>query len=90
MTFYEARDRYKMGEGHFFDNETMMFWNSKVFPELYGDQYFITSEPNYDGKDRRFTIRAFSYDYTDVDTVGEFRQYKTIAEAKAVIKDLLH
>ena len=89
MTFYEARDKYREGEGHFFDNDTMMFWSSKVFPDLYGDRYFITSEPNYDGKDRRFTIREFTDNYTDVETVGEFRQYKTLSEAKSAVKSLL-
>lgn len=89
MTFYEARDRYRRGDGHFFDNETMMFWSSRVFPDLYGDRYFITSEPNYDGKDRRFTVREFSEDYSDVKTVGEFRQYKTLSEATKAVKCLL-
>ena len=89
MKFAEARDRYRRGEGHFFDNENMMFWSSKVFPDLYGGRYFITSEPNYDGKDRRFTVREFTDNYSDVRTVGEFRQYKTLAEATKAVKCLL-
>lgn len=90
MTFYEAMNIYKSGDGHFFDNDTMMFWSSKVFPDLYGDRYFITSEPNYDGTDRRFTVREFTNNCTDVETVGEFRQYGTLAEATSAIKSLLN
>lgn len=89
MNMFDAIARYKIGGGHFFDNETLMFWGSKIFQDLYGDKYFITSEPDYDGKDRRFTIREFSDDYTDVKTVGEFRQYETLAEATSAIKSLL-
>lgn len=89
MNMFDAIARYKIGGGHFFDIETLMFWDSKICQDLYGDKYFITSEPNYDGKDRRFTIRAFSNNYTSVDTVGEFRQYGTLAEAKSAVKSLL-
>lgn len=90
MNMFDAIARYKIDGGHFFDNETIMWWNSKVYQDLYGDKYFITSEPNYDGKDRRFTIREFTNNYTDVETVGEFRQYGTLAEATSAIKSLLN
>jgi hypothetical protein len=89
MTFTEAKRIYEKHGGHFFDNETLIWWNSKVYQDLYSDKYFITSEPDFDGKNRRFTIREFSEDYCSVSTVGEFRQYGTLAEAKSAIKSLL-
>ena len=89
MTVADAKRIYEKGGGHFFDKETLIWWKSKVMPDLYGDKYFITSEPDYDGKDRRFTIREFTKGYKSVETVGEFRQYGTIAEAKSAIKSLL-
>ena len=90
MIMREAIKVYKTFGGHFFDNQTIMWWNSRIETELYPNRCFVTSEPNFYGEKRKYTIRRFSFQYDDVETIGEFRQYDTLHEASveaAKVKD---
>lgn len=91
MTIVKAISEYSRGNGKFFCNETLKYWDSKILYQSYNDvnRCFITSEPDFEGNDRRFTIRQFSDDYRSVRTVGEFRQYATYKEAEKALKEVV-
>jgi len=46
----------KLGR-HFFDRETMRFFNSKVYPYVYGGSFFITRERYDFGMKEEFAVR---------------------------------
>jgi hypothetical protein len=60
--------------GHFFDEDTMAFFDSKIESDLREGVFFVTSE-RFPSGGRRYTIRRFSKDALDVTTVGEFGAY---------------
>ena len=60
---------------HFFDQDTLRFFSSRVSDDLYGGRFFVTSERTPDGP-RQYTVRMVD-DNASVTTVGEFRQYPT-------------
>lgn len=71
--------RARSSGGHFFDRDTMRFFNSRVMRErLYNatttDVYFVTSEVDFYGRDRRYTVRVLRAEGS-IDEVGAFRQY---------------
>lgn len=62
---------------HWFDPDTMSFFGTKVLPAVYqgpGGIYFVTSDHDYQRR-RGFTVRKFSPETNDVDTVGEVAGY---------------
>ncbi len=68
---------------HFFDRDTLAFFGSKVYPDLYtvaGRQFFVTSEDNYNRTEKGYTIREAMPD-GDIETIGEFLQYATKEQA---------
>lgn len=74
---------------YFFSKDTMEFFASKVYPGVYGGKYFITSEKDGPSSSTRaFTIREAKPD-GNIDTVGEFCEFKSKAQAEARIKELL-
>lgn len=42
---------------HFFDKDTISFWNSKIEPRIYAGRYFITSEQFEEGDPRLYSVR---------------------------------
>lgn len=74
---------------HFFDRDTMRFFNSRVLRRVYFGQFFVTSERDdtpggaWDGQ-RRYTLRCARYDDGEltIGTVGYFGDYATAAEAR--------
>lgn len=71
--------------GHFFDRDTLQFFNSRVHDTVYGGRYFITSEQfvAHDGtaEPRMYTVRRFNDDGS-IDTMGYFQQYATSIQAR--------
>ena len=57
MTLSEAKAIYKTGGGHFFDRETFKYWGSRIESALYKNRCFVTSENNFDGSRRAYTVR---------------------------------
>jgi len=86
MTFSDAREKYNSYGGHFFDRETMRFWKSRIESTLYKNRCFITSELNFDGSQRLYTVRRFSKDFKEVDTIGEFNCIRHIDTARKIAK----
>jgi hypothetical protein len=83
----------KQGGSKFFDEETMSFFQTEVHDEIFNGKYFITSEQSnshyiWDGE-RRWSIRIFSIENekVDINTVGEFGEYKSLEEAIKAVKE---
>ena len=72
---------------HFFEPATMRFFNSRVSARLIAGRYFISSERFDETTPRRYTVRIANDDGT-IDTVGEFQQYPTMAQARAAAEAL--
>lgn len=75
---------------YFFSKSTLRFFSSRILPTIYGGCYFITSErDNYrDSNPRFYTIRKYEGGLK-VETVGEFCQFKTRAQAVAAVNKLI-
>lgn len=89
-TIPEIRLRNKEAGHHFFDRDTMAFFNSKVYEVVYG-RYFVTSEqfvaPDGTANARLYTVRRFNEDHS-IDTVGDFQEFKTRMDAMFEAKRL--
>jgi hypothetical protein len=79
----EVKKANKEISQHFFDRDTLAFFGSKVYPDLYtvaGRQFFVTSEDNFNRTEKGYTIREAMPD-GDIQTIGEFLQYATKEQA---------
>lgn len=67
---------------HFFSKSTMRFFSSRIETKgtLINRQYFITSEKFDSSSPRLYTIREAKSD-GNINTVGEFQQYKSKQQA---------
>lgn len=72
---------------HFFDRDTLRFFGSRVHPRLYGD-YFVTSEHNFDRTERHYTVRRFTDENGNVETVDGFQNYASYSGAHAAARRL--
>jgi hypothetical protein len=70
----------------YFSPGAMRFFRSKTYPEVYADRIFITSEQDGDKNPRRFSIRIESKDKADINTIGEFQEFRTLGSAKKMAK----
>lgn len=66
---------------HFFDADTLRFFNSRILGGVIGDGYFITSEKYDYNSPRLYTIRHANADGS-ISTVGEFQHYETAHAAR--------
>lgn len=83
----EIRDENELVGQHWFSPESLRWFGSKIGRTVYGGRYFITSEQDTYGawnNERRYTIRVANADST-IDTVGDFGQYATSAEARRAV-----
>jgi len=72
---------------HFFDASAMRFFDSRVesWHPVTGGALFVTSE-QFDSKSPRlFTVRRI-LDSGKVESVSEFQEYATLADAQSAIK----
>ena len=79
---------------HFFDKETMHFFRSRTYPELFYSYklvYFVTSEQREvlysEPAPRLYTVRTFDPVTADLGQVGEFQQHSTKAQALKAAAD---
>lgn len=92
----DMRESSRKADYHFFDRETMRFFNSRVEEVTHVTAHtktrvlFITSESygRYDTEPPRFTVREFFPATGKVNTIGEFMQYSTLDAAKTAILDI--
>ena len=74
---------------HFFEPATMQFFNSTVYPRVFGGRYFITGERFDEHHPEQFTIRV-ALDNGHVNTVGDFQGFDSHQGAEdAVINGLI-
>lgn len=90
----ELKERVKACGGHFFDRDTMRFFNSKlhsVHPNARENStYFVTSEQfvpsSGPARPRRYSVGKFVDCRTE--HVGEFQQYANVRDARAAARKL--
>lgn len=85
MTLNEFKRLNKEKGFHWFDADTMRFFNSRISNWDATTGLFITSEQNH-GCPRLYTIRLANFNTGKVETCGEFQQYKTLYDAKQDLK----
>lgn len=76
---------------HFFDADTLQFFSSSIYGEIYGGRFFITSEQDSNSHytyPRKWSIRAASNNGASIDTIGEFQAYDTLEEAQQAVRFL--
>lgn len=79
---------------HWFDKNTMRFFNSKIETGILNRRFFITSERQELSDPKKYTIRYFVRDEDAVPalecyTVGDFQQFDSVADAKKYLKAYL-
>lgn len=80
MKISEVKSIVTANGGHFFDKDTMKFWGTRIETGAFKNGCFVTSEYNYDGTKRLYTVRGFNG--KSIDTIGELQQYKTKESAR--------
>jgi hypothetical protein len=78
--------------GHFFESQTIRFFNSRIESGIIGGRYFVTSEamPAMGGKpggERRYSVRSFD-SKGNIQRVGEFHKCATLSDARQAIREL--
>ena len=73
---------------YFFDDDTMHFWNSRIKSELIEEEYFITSEDNYDRSRILFSICRYDWENHEVTTIS-WQKHKTLEEAREALQEFL-
>lgn len=84
FTLRTVRAVNKAAGKHWFSQDSMRFFNSRVFECVYGGRYFVSSERC--GRHRRkYTVRMVDDDGL-IHTVGDFQQYATRKQAHAAAR----
>ena len=71
ITIDDIKTANKVRHHHFFDPETIRFFNSRTLPEVYsgpGGVFFVTSEKMSDDSPRLYTVRHFYPDTGSITT----------------------
>jgi NADPH-dependent ferric siderophore reductase len=90
---YQIKQLARDCGNHFFDPDSMRFFDSRILSRVYGGRYFVTSEQFHGttgSEPRRYTVRIVTYENGrfDIDTVGEFQQHETAKQAQRVAERL--
>ena len=81
----EIRATNRNAGQHFFDEDTLRFFGSRIHDEVYRGRYFITSEKGPSGG-RLFTIRKANTNGT-ISTKGDFQGYGNHQDAEWAIRN---
>lgn len=82
---YSINDIKSQHKGHWFDKETMRFFNTKVVSNVYpsiGKVFFVSSEKFDNKSPRLYTVRSFDLSDGSVNTVGDFQEFPTKIQAE--------
>lgn len=85
MRIAEIKKRNEATGQFWFSKGAMAFFNTKIESEPTEKGYFITSEYIEEPSQKRYTIRFFDQKTDTVETIGDFRQYQTLSEAKGAL-----
>lgn len=66
---------------HFFDDDTMEFWNSKIEFGMTDNNLFITSEDNFDRTRTLYTVQEYDWEGHCPNTVSGFQEFETLEDA---------
>jgi hypothetical protein len=86
-TMQEVREANAAAGMFWFSPDTMRFFRCRVGSELFtrgARQFFVSSEQFSSDHPRLYTIREVKAN-GDIDTLGEFQQFKTSAAARRAI-----
>ncbi len=72
---------------HWFEADSMEFFNSRLETDLIGGSYFVSSEQYQSGYPRLYTIRQADED-GHIHSIGEFQAYDTLDSAIEAIAKL--
>lgn len=81
-------DVIKDHKGHFFDEDTMSFWGSKIETDLIDGDMFVTSEDNYNRTEKLYSIRRYNWEDHTIDTIS-FQQFKTLDDAMEALMEFI-
>lgn len=91
-TLAEAKRLNKNAGDTWFSPETMRFFNTRIHGGIRRERFFITSEQFIDSRGnsepRMYSIRSINWETGQVETVGEFQEYKTLEAAKLAITQI--
>lgn len=82
---------------HFFERGAMRFFRSRIMRGAYpdpvkGGAYFVTSErfeSMHGSAARAYSVRFANDDASRIETIGEFNSYKTAAQARRAIREMV-
>ena len=88
LTLTDIKNNNKKAGRHWFDKDTMRFFDSRIESKLYSDNTFITSEQQSYQHPREYTIRIALNSGVDIESVGEFQQFETLEQAREYRKTI--
>ena len=88
LTLIDIKNNNKKAGRHWFDKDTMRFFDSRIESKLYSDNTFITSEQQSYQHPREYTIRIALNNGVDIESVGEFQQFETLEQAREYRKTI--
>lgn len=74
---------------HFFDDDTLQFFNSIIYPRVHEGGWFVTSEKRGRGYPRLYTIRRAMNSGAYIETIDDFQQFRTYAHAEQRIHEYM-
>ena len=83
----------KNSGSHWFDKESMRFFRTKLYPQVFSGEYgiyFITSESPPNGT-RKFSVRKFNPETLSINTCGKFcelTKFKALKNAEYYASNL--
>lgn len=92
---YSIRDAQRANERagqSWFSAGSMRFFSTRLSEDVFANEksgmsYFVTSERcRGNNEPRLYSVRSISWATGQVDTVGEFQGYRTLAQAKTAAK----
>lgn len=89
LTITEMIKRNKAAGFHWFDMETMEYFGSMIEATPNKNGIFITSEwADFHKTKRRYTLRKFDIETSNVTTIGDFLQYESLEAAREARKNI--
>lgn len=85
MTLTEFKDLNANKGKFFFSPDTMRFFKSSVEYWDAKTGFFVTSEKAPLDTKLRYTVRKADFETAEVETIGQFQQYKSLSTARAAI-----
>ena len=80
-TIEEIKHANAASGGHWFAPDTMRFFGSRISHEIIGGCLFVSSELDFDGGQRWYTLRRARPD-GGIETIGNLQQYASLEAAK--------